>query len=681
MHSFGASTLLALGLTLPSVLGACPYAQMMGYDTDSITPQDLQTAHANLYPQIEKRDAIVGKKGVLFINRIAPGTSELYIADADGSNERPLLKNPVFEYHAAFSADGQWITFTSERNGDGNSDLFRVRTNGSGLEQIVATPSMEDSLVLSPDGKLGAFVSTANGYVANVWVMDVETGEQWNVTDTPATVSNKSLPHGYFRPSWSPDSQWLAFSSDRNSGWYGHGDPTFQGLSGWEHTQELSIYAIRPNGSDFRQVATKANYSLGSPQWSPDGKRIVYYEMTREATWGSHRPESIASTNSSIVSVDFETGKDRKVEVEGAGVKVFPQYVDQNTIGYYLKGGSNEGIYTTAGSFVNTTHNSSISYRSPSWSPDGKKIVYEKTTWTVRPLEKKLYSWDDDWEYRFIDVFPQMSNQNVMAYTEKQLGNSSVIRINPNGTNKRMVYNDMDSGLVDPAEVAQGLSGAFQPAWSTDGEWVAFGVGFWFQTRSTSGGWLVRATANGSYSEVLTESQEDLTTNTSAINSGFPSFSHDGKQIVYRVWGANSRDGDRSQLGLRILDLETRKITVLTTEWDNLPFFSPDGELIVFTRKTSDTNYDVCTVRPDGTDLKILTDSGANDAHAVWSHDGRIMYSTGMYGFQYECALYDQTFQPYGQVMIMDADGSNKRALTDSIWEDSMPLLVPNSRL
>lgn len=68
-------------------------------------------------------------------------------------------------------------------------------------------------------------------------------------------------------------------------------------------------------------------------------------------------------------------------------------------------------------------------------------------------------------------------------------------------------------------------------------------------------------------------------------------------------------------------------------------------------------------------------------AHAVWSHDGRILYSTGIFGFQYECALYDQTFQPYGQIMVMDADGSNKRVLTDSIWEDSMPLYVPNAAL
>lgn len=673
MGSIHALSVLALGLTLAQqALCLCPYAQQMGVDAK----RDVPASHpptANI-----RRDALAseGKKGVFLMNRIAPGTSELYVANADGSNERPLLSDPIYEYHASFSPDGEWITFTGERHGDGNSDIYRVRPDGSDLQELLATPSIEDGVVMSPDGKLAAYVSTANGYKTNIWVMDLSSGQRWNLTDTPSTAANSSLPNGYFRPSWSPDGEWIAFSSDRNSGWYGHGDPVFLGTSGWEHTQELSIYAIRPDGSGFRMVATKEGWCLGSPNWSPDGKRIVYYEMTRENTWNSHRPESIMSAYSSLVSVDFESGSGRRVEVQGAGVKIFPQYLSQDKIGYFYKGGNKEGIYTTGGTYVNTT---SATVRSPAWSPDGKTMVYEKTTWSVRPMEKKLYSWDDDWEYRFTDVFPQMSSQNTLGITAKQLEDSSVVAMHPNGSNPHTILNITETGLVKPSMVSQGLAGAFQPSWSPDGEWFTVGVGFWFQTRATNGGWLVRARANGTSYEPLTDSVSDLSSDTSAINSGFPSFSHDGKKIVFRVWGAKSGEGDKSQLGLRMLDLETRKISVLTTEWDNLPFFSPDGEKIVFTRKTSVTNYEVCTIRPDGTDLQVLTSSGANDAHAVWSHDGRILYSTGMFGFQYECALYDQTFQPYGQIMVMDADGSNKRALTDSIWEDSMPLYVPRS--
>jgi Tol biopolymer transport system component len=147
------------------------------------------------------------------------------------------------------------------------------------------------------------------------------------------------------------------------------------------------------------------------------------------------------------------------------------------------------------------------------------------------------------------------------------------------------------------------------------------------------------------------------------VHTGFPSYSADGKQIVFRVWGEQEK-------GLRILDLPSRKVWVLTTEYDNLPGWSPDGRRIVFTRKTSAANVDVFTIRPDGTGLRRLTTSGANDGHAVWTYAGRIMWNSGMYGFRDEATLYDDTFQPYGQIFVMHADGSNKRIVTDSLWED-----------
>ena len=64
---------------------------------------------------------------------------------------------------------------------------------------------------------------------------------------------------------------------------------------------------------------------------------------------------------------------------------------------------------------------------------------------------------------------------------------------------------------------------------------------------------------------------------------------------MYRVWG----DG---AFGLRIMDLEHKSIRVLTTEKDNLPFWSPDGALITFTRQYGPANYHVCTIRPDGSE-------------------------------------------------------------------------------
>jgi len=137
----------------------------------------------------------------------------------------------------------------------------------------------------------------------------------------------------------------------------------------------------------------------------------------------------------------------------------------------------------------------------------------------------------------------------------------------------------------------------------------------------------------------------------------------------------------KEEKGLRILNLDTRQTRVLTQGYDNLPGWSPDGKSIVFTRKRDDGNFDIYTISPDGSNLYRCTDHGSSDGHAVWTADNRIMWSGSEHGFRDEAALYDQTFQQYGQIYIMNRDGSAKRILTDSKWEDSMPLYLPDVTL
>jgi Tol biopolymer transport system component len=588
------------------------------------------------------------KKGVMLMNRIGPSASDLYIANADGTGERKLLQHPGFDYHATFSADGKSVLFTSERNGLGQSDIFRARVDGSDVQPLVSSPAVEDAGVLSPDGTRMAFVSTREGYRANIWVLDLKSGRLRNLTGTANVQGDPSGPDGYFRPAWSPDGQWLAFSSDRLTDWRGHDNG-----HGWEHTQELSIYILRADGQGLRRIASKPDYCLGSPRWSPDGKRVVYYEISTEQTWGARRPELVASVESQICSVDITTGE-RVVHTTGPGLKVAPQFLTLTEIAYYRKGGPDEGVVYTSGQ-----PGFKRALRSPHWSPDGKTLVFEKVTFRGWTQDQPLYSWDPDWEYRYTDVFPVLARDGTLAFTEKA-ANSSIVTMSPDGSNRRRVY-DVDKSDLDHALVSKGLAGAFMPAWSPDSQWIAFGLGEWFQMRRAGKARIMRIRRDGTGLEALTDG---------SIHSGFPSYSADGDNIVYRVFA-------ESAAGLRILNLTSRTTRVLTTEYDNLPAWSPDGTRILFTRRVDAVNFDIYTIRPDGSDLQRLTTSRANDGHAVWTADGRILWTSGMYGFREEAALYDNTFQPYGQIFIMNADGTGRRILTDSLWEDSMPLYLP----
>jgi Tol biopolymer transport system component len=338
-------------------------------------------------------------------------------------------------------------------------------------------------------------------------------------------------------------------------------------------------------------------------------------------------------------------------------VKLFPQFVSKADIAYQMKG-DNAGLYYTSG-----RPPVKGAMKAPQWSADGAQVIYQKVAFYTYRDGQKLYSWDKDWDYVYDDVFPALSRDGKTVVITEKAKSSSVVIMNPDGSNRRTVYDvDTQSGL-NPQLVKMGLAGAFQPAWSPDGQWLAFGVGEWFFMRRMAPAKIMRVRIDGSGLEQLTDG---------AINCGYPSYSADGKKLVYRVY-----DEPQKQLGLRVLDLDTRKTTVLTDKLDNTPGWSPDGQRIVFTRKVDEENYDVFTIRPDGSDLTRLTTHRANDAHAVWTADGQIMWSSGYFGFRDEAAIYDNTFQPYGQIWIMNADGSGKRQITDTLWEDSMPLYLP----
>src|SRR5882757_1458317 len=247
--------------------------------------------------------------------RSAPAESTLYIANADGSEEKPLTQPGSMNYNPAWSDRGDWIAFTSDRAG--SADLFRMHPDGTGQERLTDDPGFDDQAAFSPDAKRIAFVSTRAAGRANLWILDIASRKLTRLT---------SGDGGDFRPAWSPDGQWIAFSSDRGSEL-----PSAKGR--WERLHLVDLYVIHPDGTGLRRVSPHGNF-CGSPKWLSDGKHLVSDCMSAEETW-DFRVRFYPNQQSQIFQIDIASGAATAMTT-GPDVKLAPSVLSSGELAYVL---------------------------------------------------------------------------------------------------------------------------------------------------------------------------------------------------------------------------------------------------------------------------------------------------------------------------------------------------------
>ena len=242
------------------------------------------------------------------------GNAEIYVMDADGGDQRNLTNHRNEDWWPSWSPDGKRIVFVSER--DGNREIYVMDADGGNQQNLTNDRNEDWYPSWSPDGKRIAFMSLRDGHVIDraptyeIYVMDADGGNQQNLTNNPnddrypswspnsQRIACSSQRPGHFRskflityeiyvmdadggnqqrltenqkndwhPSWSPDGERIAFSSDRKGDF-----------------ENFEIYVMDADGGN-QQNLTNHRSGDDSPSWSPDGKRIAFL------SWRDGNPE------------------------------------------------------------------------------------------------------------------------------------------------------------------------------------------------------------------------------------------------------------------------------------------------------------------------------------------------------------------------------------------------------
>ncbi|MBY0446647.1 MAG: DUF5050 domain-containing protein, partial [Burkholderiales bacterium] len=120
------------------------------------------------------------------------GSSQIYLVNTDGSDLRQLSRGGEINTEPAFSPDGRFIYFTSDRGG--SPQIYRMNSNGSNTERVTFQGGYNSSAKLSPDGKNMTFITRDGGYRAAI--MDLSSRQVLTLTDTGSDDSPSFAPNG-----------------------------------------------------------------------------------------------------------------------------------------------------------------------------------------------------------------------------------------------------------------------------------------------------------------------------------------------------------------------------------------------------------------------------------------------------------------------------------------------------
>jgi TolB protein len=271
----------------------------------------------------------------------------------------PTPTNPVIVTRTIPS-----IVFRARNTGGGGDlaawQLFVMNVDGTNRQRITFANNEDITPIWSPDGSRIAYVSKigenreilvipapgaprAGGIEASFEPPDRYEAQAINITRNPAND---------WTIGWSPDSRYIAFSSNRAGAW--------------------QIFIARADGSGQQQITNDGAGRLG-PVWSPDYKLMAYAGKDGD-NWDIYvmpapGPDGTGAQPERARRLTFAEGNDLAPIFSPDGKRiVFESNRDGNSEIYVMNvDGSNQR---------NISNSPSTNDQGPIWSPDGKQILF-----------------------------------------------------------------------------------------------------------------------------------------------------------------------------------------------------------------------------------------------------------------------------------------------------------------
>jgi Tol biopolymer transport system component len=262
---------------------------------------------------------------IAYVSRADPAREPvLRVLSADGGDDREVVRvHGTFNDPLAWALDNEHV-YVMERNPDTGPGIYSISTSTGERKPVLLDQKLAGHLSCSPDGRQLAFVRLVER--PQIFLADADGKNVRQLTFDEATSA--------FYPTWSPDGKQIAFYRYVRSG-----------------GARMGLVILTLDGGALTEVVGGSRgssevFNFWEPSWSPDGTHIVW-----AAPGPTNRPWGLPGAGPAPV-LWLSKVQNGKAELFRVGL------------------GASE----------------TVSCFSPSWSPDGTKMLFSAETGTFRLL-------------------------------------------------------------------------------------------------------------------------------------------------------------------------------------------------------------------------------------------------------------------------------------------------------